>query len=77
MESFPLRGDTAIAEFLFDGWILKALCNDANKTGLVTNVALNGALRQNLSLVKDALTALISSKEDFEIVMQELPLQIA
>ena len=34
---FPMHSGSLIAEFLFDRWILKALCTDANKNGLITN----------------------------------------
>ena len=57
--------------------MLKALCIDANKNGLVTEFPLVGYLKQNLLVVKDALTGLISSKEDFEIMMRDLPTQIS
>ena len=34
---------------------------------------MNGALKQNLTLVKEALTALISSKNDHEAFMFDMP----
>ena len=77
LQKFPQRADTAIAELLFGRWLLKALCIDSNKNGLVTEFPLVGFLKQNLAVVKDALTGLISSKDDFEIVMSDLPTQIS
>jgi len=38
---FGKRGEGVIAEFLFDRWLLKALCDDGNKTGLVTEALLH------------------------------------
>jgi len=63
-----MRADTVVGEFLFDRWLLKELCEDSNKNGLVTNVPIRSALKRNLCIVKDALSALISSFHDYEIV---------
>ena len=77
VDKFPARADTVIGEFLFDKWILKALCEDANHIGLVTDLPITGVLMQNLSLVRDSLTALISSSDDYEIVVGGMPAQIS
>ena len=66
-----------MAEFLFERWILKELCTDGNKNGLVTNLPIQGELKRNLSLIKDALTALISDTEDYEIIISDLPSQVS
>ena len=77
VQKFPVRANSVTAEFLFSKWLLTALCNDANKTGLVQNVAITGALERNLQLVKDTLSALVASKEDYDVVMNELPYQLS
>ena len=73
MEKFPERAETTVAEFLFGRWLMQELCVDSNKNGLISEFPLAGYLKQNLALVKDALTGLISSEVDYENVMEELP----
>ena len=70
---FNQRAETVTAKFLFSKWILKAFCSDANKNGLVSSVAIQGVLQRNLYLIQDALTALVSSEEDFSMIIRELP----
>ena len=55
---------------------MKALCDDGNNNGLVTNIAINkgGALKQNLAVVKEVLSALLASKAEYMIVMVEMPI---
>ena len=38
---------------------------------------ITGALERNLQLVNDTLQALVSSQEDFEMVMRQLPYQVS
>ena len=66
-----------MGEFLFDRWLLKEFCLDGNKNGLVTNVPIKGALQRNLCIVRNALSALISSQDDYEIVAAFLPNQVS
>lgn len=75
-QKFPERAETIIAEFLFGRWLMRELCVDANKNGLISEFPLVGYLRKNLDLVKEALTGLISSEVDYEYTMSELPAQI-
>ena len=53
---------------------MRALASaEANKNGLVASTAVQGCLLRNLSLIQDALTGLISSQEDYVLIMRELP----
>ena len=36
-KKFPQRSEGIVAEFVFERWLLKALCDDGNQSGLVTN----------------------------------------
>ena len=65
-----------MSEFIFQRWILKALSKDGNKNGLIQHVALKGALSSNLAVFSDALTALLSGDQEYEIYMSDLPQQI-
>ena len=75
-EKFEMRADSVVAEFLFDRWLIKALCEDGNKNGLITTIPIAGALKNNLSMVREALTALISAETDYEIVIEDMPISI-
>ena len=72
-ERFAERADSVIAEYIFDKWLMKALCKDGNKNGLITSLPITGALQNNLSMIQEALTALISSDSDYQVVAGELP----
>ena len=54
-----------LAEFLFGRWLMRELCIDANKNGLITEFPLTGFLELNMLTVKDALTGLLSSEDDY------------
>jgi hypothetical protein len=58
---FPNRSESVISEFLFDRWLLKAFCDEGNKNGIVKSAFLVDNLYKNLSLVRDALSSLVSS----------------
>ena len=68
-DKFPQCADTVVADFLFNRWILKALCEDGNKNGLITSLPISGILQTNLSLVQMALTALISTDSDYQNII--------
>lgn len=75
---FALQADCVIAEFIFDRWILKALCQDANKNGLITETFLNERnLATNLQLLKDAFSSMLSSQQEFDISVHLLPKPIS
>ena len=74
---FPMRSEGIISEFLFDRWLLKALCDDGNKSGLITTEFVSGSLSKNLLLVKDAISSLVSSDAEFEISVNLMPDQIS
>ena len=71
-EKFPSNANTVLADFLFGRWLLKDLCIEANKNGLLSEFAVTGALKINLGIVKAALTGLISSDDEFTKVMERL-----
>lgn len=73
---FPSYADSVVSEFLFDRWLLKALCDDGNKTGLVTSVFISDNLSRNLQLVRDALSSLIASTAEFNLSVPLLPKKI-
>ena len=54
-----------LAEFLFGRWLMRELCIVANKNGLITEFPLTGFLELNMLTVKDALTGLLSSENDY------------
>ena len=60
-----MRADSVVAEFLFNRWLIKALCEDGHKNGLITTIPIAGELKSNLSIIRDALTALISAEPDY------------
>lgn len=70
---FPDRSDSIVAEFLFDRWLLRALCDRGNQSGLIKNAFVINSLRQNLRLVKDAISSLLSSQVEFDISINLLP----
>lgn len=72
-----MTSETIVAEFLFGKWLLKALYKDGNKLGLVTDQPIRGVLQNNLEIVKEVLTALISSDVDYEIFMSSMPQQLS
>ena len=72
-----MRADGIIAEFLFDRWFLKALCDDGNKNGLVTNNFIRENLAKNLQIVRDALSSLVSSDAEFDISVNLMPNEIS
>ena len=74
---FPERSESIISEFLFDRWLLKALCDEGNKNGLVKNSFLVDDLHKNLSLVKDALSSLVSTRLEFEVAVYYMPAPIS
>ena len=65
LQKFPERAHTVLAEFLFGRWLMRELCIDANKNGLITEFPLTGFLELNMLTVKDALTGLLSSEDDY------------
>ena len=65
-----------MSEFLFSKWIMQSLCTDGNKNGLVTNQIIKKALKINLSLVKEAIQVLTSSRNDFDEQVRKLPFPI-
>jgi len=74
---FPMRSFGIIAEFLFDRWLLKAFCDEGNKTGLVKHAFVAESLYRNLSLVRDALSSLVSSQAEFDISVHLMPAPIS
>ena len=57
-----------VAEFLVDKWLIKQLCEGANKNGLVTDMFINDVVEQNLRHGSDAFSTLLASDEEFEIM---------
>ena len=43
-EKFPENADSVVADFLFDRWIMKEVCEDGNKNGLIATQPITGAL---------------------------------
>lgn len=77
-DKFPKRAETIISDFLFDKWLIAELCTTrSNKNGLISDQFVKSALARNLALVKDALVALLSSQDDYLIVLHDLPSQMA
>ena len=71
-KKFPSSANTVLADFLFGRWLLKELCIEANKNGLISEFAVAGSLKINLGIIKAALTGLISSDDEFTKVMERL-----
>ena len=72
-----MRSEGIIAEFLFDRWFLKAICDTGNHNGLVTNNFIQENLARNLQIVRDSLSSLVSSDAEFDISVYLLPTDIS
>ena len=75
-DKFPKRAQSVFSEFLFNRWLISDFCRDGNKNGLVYDGLISGVLRKNLSLVQESLTALLATKEDYEVMICDMPTQI-
>ena len=69
------HSSSVIAEFMFDRWILKALCQDANHNGLIRDQLLsqNSFLKSNLTLIRDCLASIVASEQEFLLAKNFLP----
>ena len=55
---------------------MREISINANKNGLVSEISMTGHILKNMLIVKDALTGLLSSEDDFLVVLGQMPAQI-
>ena len=67
----------AVSHFLFEEWLLRTLCEDADKLGLSPNANFDESIRKNLVLVRLAINSLFLNQTDFEQSQNALPAPIA
>lgn len=70
---FPHSTEQVVSKFVFDRWLLRELCDEGNKNGLITEQFISEDLFNNLQLLKEALCILNSSDRCFDISVHLFP----
>ena len=72
---FSGRAESVISQFLFDKWLMRAFCENGNKTGLIKEdfLSIDEPLYKNLQLAKDSIKAIVSSSLEYQMMLPLLP----
>ena len=64
-QKFPVDRENVVSTFLFNKWILKQLCVEGNKNGLILDNFIASSLKNNFKQFRKVFSYLVASENKF------------